>query len=95
MEGLPKALPGATIFGFITSARPNGDGGYEVSSLAKIAVSISGPESKTVTPDSQGTFRADRLGSPLRIELEERGDCRETCGGVWLAPPRAAAGACH
>src|SRR5258708_37855385 len=25
--------------------------------------------------------------SPVRIELEERGDHRETCGGVWLAPP--------
>jgi hypothetical protein len=34
-------------------------------------------------------------GSPVRIELEERGDDRETCGGVWLAPPGAAAGACH
>src|ERR1700690_3633749 len=33
-------------------------------------------------------------GPPVRIELEERGDHRETCGGVWLAPSSAPTGAC-
>src|ERR1017187_4716793 len=33
--------------------------------------------------------------SPVRIELEERGDHRETGGGVWLAPSGATAGACR
>ena len=61
IEGLPKALPGATIFGNIRTLQPNPDGGYDVSGLAKIAVSISGPDSKIVTSDADGKFRADGL----------------------------------
>lgn len=61
IEGLPKALPGAMIFGLMTTARPNADGGYLVSGLAKIAVSISGPDLRTVASDADGRFRADGL----------------------------------
>lgn len=61
IECLPKALPGATIFGTITTAHPNPEGGYDVSGLAKIAVSISGPDSKTVSSGANGDFRADGL----------------------------------
>ena len=34
-------------------------------------------------------------GSPVRIELEERGDHRETSGGIWSGSSSANAGACH
>src|SRR5664279_1556505 len=34
-------------------------------------------------------------GSPVRIELEERGDHRETSGGIWSGSSSASAGACH
>src|SRR5512144_713800 len=33
--------------------------------------------------------------SPVWIELEERGDHRETGGGIWTAPSGASTGACH
>src|SRR5246127_2841580 len=34
-------------------------------------------------------------GSPVRIELEERGGHRETSGGIWSGSSSANAGACH
>jgi hypothetical protein len=61
IEGLPNALPGATIFGNIRTLQPKPEGGYEVSSLAKIAVVIRGPDSKTVISDADGKFRAEGL----------------------------------
>src|SRR5215468_577506 len=34
-------------------------------------------------------------GSPVRMELEERGDHRETSRGLWSGSSSASAGACH
>ncbi len=61
IEGLPEALPGATIFGNIRTLQPKPEGSYDTSALAKIAVSIIGPDSKTVTSDADGKFRAEGL----------------------------------
>jgi hypothetical protein len=61
MEALPKAPPGASVFGFIRSSKPNGEGGFETTPLSGIAVSIAGPQSKTVSTDADGKFRADGL----------------------------------
>jgi len=41
--------------------RPNDEGGYDISGLARVAVSIRGPESKMVSTDADGKFRADGL----------------------------------
>jgi hypothetical protein len=61
IEALPKSPPGASIFGSIRTLRVNEEGGYDAAGLAHVAVSISGPESKTVTSDAEGKFRADGL----------------------------------
>ncbi|MGA2581563.1 MAG: hypothetical protein ABSH24_36900 [Bryobacteraceae bacterium] len=61
IEALPKAPPGAAIFGHIERRRPNELGGYDADSLADIAVSITGPESKTVSSDADGKFRVTGL----------------------------------
>jgi len=61
IEGLTKAPPGASVFGSIRSLRPNSGGGYDADSLAGIVVSIIGPQSKTVSSDADGKFRADGL----------------------------------
>jgi hypothetical protein len=61
IEGLSKAPLGASIFGRIRSLRPNPEGGFDTDSLADVAVSVTGPESKTVSTDADGKFRADGL----------------------------------
>ena len=61
IEALPKAPHGASIFGRIQSLRPSEGGGVDADNLADIAVSIIGPESKTVSSDAGGKFRADGL----------------------------------
>lgn len=61
MEGLSRAPAGVSIFGQIQMLRPNDEGGYDRSGLARIAVSIQGPDSKTVSTDADGNFRADGL----------------------------------
>jgi hypothetical protein len=61
IEALPKAAPGASIFGRIQSHRPNELGGYDAASLADISVSITGAESKTVSSDDDGRFRVEGL----------------------------------
>lgn len=59
--GLPQSPAGASIFGQVQTLQPNESGGYESSGLAHIAVSIKGPDSKTVSSDADGKFRADGL----------------------------------
>jgi Carboxypeptidase regulatory-like domain len=61
IEALPKSPPGASVFGSIRTLRVNEDGGYDAAGLAHVTVSIRGPESKTVTSDADGRFRADGL----------------------------------
>lgn len=61
MEGLARSPAGGSIFGQIRMMRQNADGGYDTSALARVAVSIKGPESKTVTSDAEGKYRADGL----------------------------------
>jgi hypothetical protein len=61
IEALPKAKPGAAIFGHIQSLRPNDLGGYDSDNLPDVAVSITGPASKAVHTDADGRFRADGL----------------------------------
>jgi hypothetical protein len=61
IEALPKSAPGGSIFGNIRSQRPNELGGYDADSLSKIAVAVSGPESKTAASDADGKFRVDGL----------------------------------
>ncbi len=61
LEALPKAPPGATIFGHIQTLRLNQDGGYAANGLPDIAVSINGPQSKTLSSDADGNFRAAGL----------------------------------
>jgi hypothetical protein len=61
IEGLAKALPGASIFGKIQSRRLNGDDGYVMAPLAGTPVSVRGPESRTVSSDANGQFRVDGL----------------------------------
>jgi hypothetical protein len=61
IEALPKAEPGAPIFGRIESRRPNELGGSDADNLAGVAVSIAGPESKTTSSDTDGKFRVDGL----------------------------------
>jgi len=61
MEALPHAPPGGSIIGQISSQQLNADGGYDTSALAGIAVSIRGPQSKTVASDAGGRFKADGL----------------------------------
>jgi hypothetical protein len=59
IEGLSQSPAGGSIFGQIQMLRPNDEGGYDRSGLARIAVSIQGPDSKTVSTDADGKFRAD------------------------------------
>jgi len=61
IEAVPKAPPGASVFGRIRSVRPNQEGGVDAESLADIAVSVTGPVSRTVSTDADGKFRADGL----------------------------------
>jgi hypothetical protein len=61
IEALPKAPPGASIFGHIQSQRPNELGGYDTDNLANIAVSVNGPNAKTAASDADGKFRGDSL----------------------------------
>jgi hypothetical protein len=61
IEALPKAPPGASIFGLLRSLRPNPEGGMDAENLADIAVSVTGPQTKTVTSDADGKFRVDGL----------------------------------
>lgn len=61
IEALPKAAPGASVFGHIQSRRPNELGGSDADSLAGIAVSIAGPASKTTSSDAAGKFQVDGL----------------------------------
>jgi len=61
MEALPHAPAGGSIFGEISSQQLNAEGGYDTSALAGIAVSIRGPQSKTVASDASGKFKADGL----------------------------------
>ncbi len=61
MEALPKSPPGASIFGNIVRQQLNEEGGYNVTALAGLTVSIKGPTSKTVSSDDHGNFRADGL----------------------------------
>jgi hypothetical protein len=61
IEALPKAPPGGSIFGSIQTVRPKLDGSYDAAGLADIAVAVTGPESKTVSSDANGKFRADGL----------------------------------
>jgi hypothetical protein len=63
MEGLAGSPAGGSIFGQIQMLRQNQDGGYDRSAMARVAVSIKGPESKTVQSDAEGKFRADGLGA--------------------------------
>jgi protocatechuate 3,4-dioxygenase beta subunit len=61
IEALPKAPPGASVFGRILSLRPNPSGSYDAAALADITVAVTGPETKTVTSGADGKFRADGL----------------------------------
>jgi hypothetical protein len=61
IEALPKAAPGASIFGHLESTRPNEFGGSDAESLAGIAVAITGAESRSVSSDDDGKFRVDGL----------------------------------
>jgi hypothetical protein len=61
IEALPKAPPGATVFGRIRNLRPNPEGGFDAENLAGITVSLTGPASKTVSTDVDGRFRAEGL----------------------------------
>jgi hypothetical protein len=61
IEALSKAPPGASIFGRIRSLRPSEGGSADADALADIAVSVTGAESKTVSSDADGKFRADGL----------------------------------
>jgi protocatechuate 3,4-dioxygenase beta subunit len=61
IEALPKAPVGASIFGRIESRRLNALGGSDTDSVPGIAVSVAGPESKTVSSDVDGKFRVDGL----------------------------------
>jgi hypothetical protein len=63
MEGLARSPAGGSIFGQIRMMRQNQDGGYDTSALARVAVSIKGPDSKTLQSDAEGKFRADGLGA--------------------------------
>ena len=61
IEALPKAPPGASVYGRIQSLRPNPSGSYDAAALADITVAVTGPETKTVTSGADGKFRADGL----------------------------------
>jgi hypothetical protein len=61
MEGLAQSPAGASIFGQIRMQKLNRDGSYDTSGLARVAVSIKGPDSKMVSTDAEGKFRADGL----------------------------------
>ena len=61
IEALPKAKPGASIFGRIRTLRPNQEGGYDSDNLPDVPVSIAGAASKTVHTDADGKFLADGL----------------------------------
>jgi protocatechuate 3,4-dioxygenase beta subunit len=61
IEALTKAPRGASVYGRIRSLRLNRDGAYDESALPGISVSIAGPQSKTVSSDAEGNFRADGL----------------------------------
>ena len=61
IEALPKAPPEVSIFGRIRSLRPNELGGYDSDSLEGVPVSVTGPESKTVSSDADGNFRVEGL----------------------------------
>ena len=61
IEALPKAPPGASVFGRIQSLRPNPTGSYDATGLAAITVAVTGPETKTVASGADGKFRADGL----------------------------------
>jgi hypothetical protein len=61
IEALPKAPGGGVIFGTVQQLSMNEEGGYDTRALADVAVSIRGPQSKTVSSDSEGNFRAEGL----------------------------------
>jgi hypothetical protein len=61
MEGLARSPAGGSIFGQIRMQRQNQDGGYDTSAIARVAVSIKGPDSKAVQSDAEGKFRVDGL----------------------------------
>jgi Tissue inhibitor of metalloproteinase len=61
MEGLARSPAGGSIFGQIRMLRQNQDGGYDSSAIARVAVSIKGPESKTMQSDGEGKFHVDGL----------------------------------
>jgi hypothetical protein len=61
MEGLAQSPAGASIFGRIRMQKVNRDGSYDTSGLARVAVKIQGPDSKTVSTDAEGKFRVDGL----------------------------------
>jgi len=61
IEALPKSPPTASIFGHISSLRPNEKGGLDSTDLPEIRVSIEGPDSKIVSSGEDGNFRADGL----------------------------------
>jgi len=63
MEGLARSPASGSIFGQIRMMRQNEEGGYDSSALARVTVSIKGPDSKTVTSDADGKFRADGLAA--------------------------------
>jgi hypothetical protein len=63
IEALPKSPSGAAIFGRLQSRRPNELGGSDADSLAGIAVSITGPETKSVSSDADGNYRVDGLAA--------------------------------
>ena len=61
MEGLAHSPAGVSIFGQIRKQKLNRDGSYDTSGLAGVGVAIQGPDSKTVSTDAEGNFRADGL----------------------------------
>ena len=60
IEALPNAPHGGSIFGRMRSLRPNELGGYDSDSLEGITVSVTGPESKTVSSDAGRQFSRGR-----------------------------------
>lgn len=57
IESLAKSPPGGSIFGQTRTLRLNESRGYDAAALPRIAVSISGPEARTVsTAVSDGSF---------------------------------------
>ncbi len=61
IEALPKAPPGVSVFGRLQRLRFSQDGSYDISGIPGVTISITGPESKTLSSDDEGKFRADGL----------------------------------